>query len=886
MRFAITCVLLLALASAKAQTTEQSLIDSLIFDSQYPDANAAIEPMINSASGTEHLILLNKKAEILLGMGRLEEAQTTIDLIRSANATDPRIAPLTLTNRGSYYMNRGRFDLALEDLAAAYQLFQSGPPNVPALARCVGLMSLAYLATGKYKLAEDNAQVALQLRRAHYGEEHEAVAASYNDLGLVYTPTDADKALEYYEKALDSYKRLHGSTHTKIAIASTNIGILYRQLELYGDAVNNLEAALSIWRTAYPDGHPNQAFVERNLGQTYFSMGNSATALQYFQKALELYRRFYGDKHPEIASTLNQIGAVKLEERQYESALQDFQAAITSNIAGFSDTNIEINPSIDDYYNGNVLLYSLHLKAQGLEELHFGKTLNMSQLRLAQRTLFLCDSLIDDIRHHSTDEADKISLGALAGEVYEDGVRVSTALSEISAKPRPYREAAFYFAEKSKSAVLQESIADTQAKSFAGIPSSLVDEEKNFKSSIALLSQKLSQKPSSDEEKYLREALVGLKQEYVAFTRKLESDYPDYYNLKFNVAAPRITDLQSRLTDEQALVSYFIAARTQRLYQFVITSRSFNSSHITLPADFERSTRGFNNGIFFRAFPTYKRSGETLYRVLKPKTRKRIKQLIIIPAGRLGTLPFEALPVNARKAKDFSETKYLIERYAISYEFSTGLIAQKQKQQQKATPAIFLCAPVTFSGDQLPALPATEKEVKDIQNLFSENSKLLLNQDANEAMIKSKTISDYNFLHFATHGIVDETDPENSRIFLNKGASEDGDLFASEIYNLSLNADLAVLSACQTGLGKYSEGEGVIGLSRALVYAGARNLIVSFWSVADESTAKLMTAFYSDLVQKGDNNFRRSLQSAKFSMIRNSDFKDPYYWAPFILIGF
>ena len=125
-----------------------------------------------------------------------------------------------------------------------------------------------------------------------------------------------------------------------------------------------------------------------------------------------------------------------------------------------------------------------------------------------------------------------------------------------------------------------------------------------------------------------------------------------------------------------------------------------------------------------------------------------------------------------------------------------------------------------------------------------------------------------------------------SRIFLNENSGEDGHLFASEIYNLSLNADLAVLSACQTGLGKYSEGEGVIGLSRALVYAGARNLVVSFWSVADESTSVLMTDFYGILLNNGSGNFRQSLQQAKRKMISGGQFTEPYYWAPFVLIGF
>jgi CHAT domain-containing protein len=171
--------------------------------------------------------------------------------------------------------------------------------------------------------------------------------------------------------------------------------------------------------------------------------------------------------------------------------------------------------------------------------------------------------------------------------------------------------------------------------------------------------------------------------------------------------------------------------------------------------------------------------------------------------------------------------------------------------------------------------------------LFPGASKeILLYGDANETRIKSNDINKYNYLHFATHGIVDETDPELSRIFLNENSGDDGHLFAGEIYNLNLNAELAVLSACQTGLGKYSKGEGVIGLSRALVYAGAKNLVVSFWSVADESTAQLMTDFYSELLKNPGKGFSYALQQSKIKMIGSKEFSDPYYWAPFVLIGF
>jgi CHAT domain-containing protein len=198
--------------------------------------------------------------------------------------------------------------------------------------------------------------------------------------------------------------------------------------------------------------------------------------------------------------------------------------------------------------------------------------------------------------------------------------------------------------------------------------------------------------------------------------------------------------------------------------------------------------------------------------------------------------------------------------------------------------------PVRFpEKDNLNDLPGTETEVNTISKLFQSKNipnRIFLNNQANETEIKSGKLKDYSLIHFATHGIVDETSPELSRIYLQSDSeAEDGNLFAGEIYNLQLNANLVSLSACQTGLGKISKGEGVIGLSRALVYAGAKNIIVSFWSVADESTAELMTDFYKYLLENPSASYSSDLRQAKLGML-NSKYASPYYWAPFILIGF
>jgi len=165
---------------------------------------------------------------------------------------------------------------------------------------------------------------------------------------------------------------------------------------------------------------------------------------------------------------------------------------------------------------------------------------------------------------------------------------------------------------------------------------------------------------------------------------------------------------------------------------------------------------------------------------------------------------------------------------------------------------------------------------------------------ANESYVKSGDLSKYRILHIATHGFVNSEAPELSGILLSPDSSNnnDGILHSGEIYNLNLHSDLVVLSACETGLGKIKQGEGVIGLSRALLYAGTKNIIVSLWSVSDESTTQLMINFYDNLlnqkpikVSKNLNRFGKDLQIAKLQLIEKGTYAHPFYWSPFILIG-
>jgi CHAT domain-containing protein len=871
-------------------------LDELLFDSQY-DAVIKRVDETKPSDPFQEVLLKNKKAEALIRLGNFDAAdkllKETTDRINQVK-NPGSLEAITKTNIGFLYLNQGKNNLALETLTSAVSTLQSNGNSLES-AQALAYLGQVYVTTGKYSQATEQLLMALSLRQDKLPDTHELIAASYNDLGFAYNQLDVDKSLDYYEKAAAMYEKLHGKDHPKMAIANTNLGRAYYSLELFGDAINYFEAALAIWEKIHKQAHPSQAFVLTNLGQTYAKLNDLKASIGYYEKALAIYIASQGKKHPDVAYTYNLIGNTFKSQDKYDSALMNYQKAMIANVSDFSSQEISTNPSFENYYNGNVLLYSMMYKAQALEARHLGKTLKLSDLTLGLSTLQVCDKLIDKLRQQTTNESDKITLGAIANEIYADGVRISHLLSDVSFRDRKiYREQSFYFAEKSKSAVLQEAISDANAKSFANIPPELIEEENSLKSAMALVTQKLAQKPSEDEEKYLRETAFHLNQSYSEFINQMEKKYPEYFNLKFNSASPSIAQLQDLLDTQTSLISYFIDEKDSRLYTYLITKKKFAITNQNLPADYDKFLSGFRNSLYFQEEKSFILTSRNLHKLLIPKgIPASTKNLVLLPSGRMSIIPFEALLT--KNIKDphtpFVQLPYLLKKYGVRYEFSAGLLLQKKNKPTSAITSAKLLAPISFPDkDNLNNLPGTEKEVIEIQSLFKRQNipcEVLIQKKASETAIKAENLQDFSLVHFATHGIVDEDNPELSRIFLQSDSeAEDGNLFSGEIYNLHLNADLVTLSACQTGLGKISKGEGVIGLSRALVYAGAKNIIVSFWSVADESTAELMMNFYQIILQNKNTDFSEGLREAKLDLLKNEKYAAPYFWAPFILIGF
>ncbi len=865
------------------------------------DFNRALDEATKCESKlTDNALLVDCKnliANTLIRLGRPEEAIEKVNEAQEINSSQLNNSKSEecLNTEGYVYLIQGKNENALEKFQMAEKVGQSS--GQPTKSLTYNNLALVYWNTGNRDLAMEYHLKALQLRKSQGDQAKAEVAASLNNIGLLYSESSPETALDYYTQALEIYKEQYGEDHPKIAIAYNNIAIIYRGQGKITEALDMFDKVLAIWQHNFGEDHPNVAFTYSNIGQMYMTAETKEIAFSYFNKALSIYESSYGKKHPEVANTYNFIGNVYRRSRDYQNAITNYQLALIANIPSFNDKDNNTLPPIEGSFNQYTLLTTLLYKAQALEELHLNKTLKFKDLEASLKHLELCDKLIENIRHTTVNESDKIALGNISSEVYEDAVRVSVQLAGTSLKWKYYQKKAFYFSEKNKSAVLLEAISESDAKHFANIPEELLEKESKLSSDIAYYEQKLAQGVSDEKEKTrITEKLFELHQSYKSFTTMLETSYPDYYNLKYNVDVTTVDELQNNLDSATAVISYFQAPNTGRLYVFYITKNKFKIYDIKRLDELDKNLTGMRNALEYNIFKIFSRESYEVYQQIMPfKITSKTKKLIIIPDGRLGTIPFESLTTEKAGSDiiDFGQLEYLIKKVSVSYDYSATLYLQAKKKSDERTddPSIFLCAPVEFNSTlgPLSSLPGTQKEVEEIMRIFDAKglvSSSYLHNAAQETLIKSNNLKKYKFLHFATHGIVNEKKPELSEIFLNPdvNTNEDGNLFCAEIYNLDLDADLVCVSACETGLGKYSKGEGIIGLTRALIYAGSNNLVVSLWKVADESTSQLMVKFYYNLLQE-KHPYSESLRHAKLDLINSVKFSSPFYWAPFILIG-
>jgi CHAT domain-containing protein len=310
------------------------------------------------------------------------------------------------------------------------------------------------------------------------------------------------------------------------------------------------------------------------------------------------------------------------------------------------------------------------------------------------------------------------------------------------------------------------------------------------------------------------------------------------------------------------------------------------------------------------------------------------KRLMVVADGALNYIPFEVL-LKTADSGDFSSLAYLVKSNEVVYAPSASVVATIKQQRTKTTgrAMLIIADPVFNSNDaraqKRAAAPATDAEVRGlgIQSAVADVSgttpasnpqmeglplarlngtrteadqisklaktsgsqaDVWLDLDANEDNLTARDVSKYRIIHVATHGLLNAERPQFTGVVLSLvgNKSHDGFVRTDEVFNLRLGSPLVMLSACETGLGKEKRGEGVMGLTRAFMYAGAPTVGVSLWSVADKSTADLMTDFYRRLLSTSEGTTSSSaLRGAQLAMISGKKYSAPFYWAPFVLVG-
>ena len=835
---------------------------------------------------------------------------------------------------GRYYKDKGDNALALTMLQKASSIDREVlDENNPDLANVYNNIGTIYFDNGENDLAIEYYEKALSISLKYFGEKNSQVAGYYNNLGECYREkNDNMLAFEYYNKAFVIWGKISNEHPEILAALLPNIGKSFLNIKEYNWALKYFQDAIEINKGVYGENSTQLANIYNDNGFLYYKMGNYKIALDYYQKALDINSVVLGKKHPDLARNYNNIGTIYFSQGNNLKALNYFQHGLVANLANFNENiNKYSNPQIKNYSSSFVLISSLW----GKEQVYY----KQNNKNTALTNLQLLDTLFGQMRRYPSKISDKLLIGVTSSEVYQKAIQIcleisTNALSNI--KKEDLLAQAFSFSEKNKAGVLLEALAGQESMKFVGIPDSLLQKEYKLKVNTSLYEKDLAESSDSINYNKNRDQLFKLNSQYNDLIAKFEKEYPDYYNLKYAVHNPTIKEIQNIIDSKTAIRSYFVGDSS--IFIFTLTNKRLDVKQVPIIKNLNDSITWFRHGLTNtspRMQENYRRIGFLLYKQLFPQSApidKQIENLVIIPDGSLATLPFESLLTSSFKVdiNAYKEYPFLIKKYNISYSYSANLFYRTFSKRKAPSIEItklndwLAFAPVfDNTGDQtlvlstrelqkqlkwlktdslmtnrsildrnyITPLPATETETEAIFKIYDEKNlkaKVLLHNNATEQFVKSGELAKYKALHFATHGFVNSERPELSGLLLAQDTTggEDGVLYSGEIYNLKLNADLVVLSACETGLGQIQKGEGIIGLTRALLYAGAKNIIVSLWQVEDESTSDLMVDFYKNSIEsKGKVLYSEALRNAKLKMINEGKYAHPLYWSPFILIG-
>jgi CHAT domain-containing protein/Flp pilus assembly protein TadD len=717
-------------------------------------------------------------------------------------------------------------------------------------------------------------------------------ATTLNNIGTVYNDLgEKQQALDHFNEALtlDRAVGYRGGEATTL----NNIGLVHSSLGEKQKALDHFNEALTLDRAVGDRG--GEATTLNNIGYVYSSLGEKQQALDYYNQALPLLRAV-GDRGGE-ATTLNNIGAVYNDLGEKQKALDHFNEALPL-FRAVGDRSSE----------ATTLSNFAYLKR------------SQNNLTEALTDIEAAITIIEDLRTKIGSQELRQSYFATVQDYYQFYIDLLMQLHQQNPS-QGYDAKALHASERSRARSLVELLTEAGANIRQGADPKLLEQEQNLQQQLntvegrkhELLSTEYTQQ-QLDEIKQQSQSLLNQLDELEA---KIRLTSPRYANLKYPQPLT-LQQIQEKVLDDDTLLLEYSLGQ-ERSYLWAVTKNSITSYILPKQSEIEeiaKPWREINES-------TSVESGLPLSEILLKPVASQLgnKRLLIVGDGVLQYIPFAALPIPSQP-----NTPLLVEHEIVTSPSTSTIAIQREQLQNRPTVAktvAVLADPVFSLNDsrvtrnapqQNPQtlnqsaltraarnlgigegpkaygrLEYTRTEAEKILALVPENQRLqALDFQASLEQAKNPHLSEYQIVHFATHGLLDSVNPELSGVvfslFNQQGQAEDGFLRLHDIFNLNLPAELVVLSACQTGLGKDTKGEGLVGMTRGFMYAGARRVVVSLWSVNDASTSELMTKFYQKMLQ-GEENPIHALRQTQLEMWKSEEWQSPYYWGAFTVQG-
>lgn len=735
--------------------------------------------------------------------------------------------------------------------------------------------------------------------RLNNGQDYLSFSFCQNSLGnTLFEKSQFRESIKCFANAIHFIKNSPQYAERYLPTYFTNLGAAYIELNEPDTALLYLDQALKILLKSGDRGQ--MAHTYRQMGVAH-SQNRSDSALVYYNYSLNINRQVYGDDHPKTAHIYVEFAKYHNKNKEYKNAIKYIdQALMIMNYQRLSEGGGD-HYALD--FDVSAILEGLAIKSACQMELY--NTLNQIEyLESAFANYLRIDNIISKYRNIILREDSRLGVAKEYKYTYEEALKCAYELYQVRSKEEVV-DAIFRFMEKNKALVLMDFLHQAEINNSLDIPDSIRLREQSLQAQLNFYTSELDQLVGTEAAAAQHAKIFSTERQLERLRSALADRYPEYYKIKYTPQFFSLQECRAYLQKKKAvLVEFFYGDST--LYVLAVNpeadgDRFYKVDKLTslgsLVNTFLNLLHGdFNINNINQDLDVFYRTGLELNRILlapalvDKKFVRNYQNLIVIPDGILSFIPFEALieDVSNEKAINYKTFAYLIRKYSFSYSFSSQVLLEPSADgidNFAGKTLIFSYGEDEGNGKITnDAVKGTSEESEYIASLMpamifsgKEATKLRFNQHADEADI----------IHLALHGKANLESPLKGSIIFHDSinSSEYSHLYSYELMNFNLKARLTVLSACETGLGKIYEGEGVYNLARGFRYAGCPTLISSLWRIDDRSTASIVKGFYRQLAV--GSNLDDALKQSKNQYINNADelLAHPRYWAGMLLIG-